>query len=292
MGLRAYTTSLSEAWQDFSFRRWSASLIDRSTPENDAAALRRHFSITYLSMRMVLFLLAFSMPVVLVHYGDIRHGLDFQSSMSAYFWAAQTPEQCATFPMRTIFVGYLFAIGVLLFAYKGLTGLENTLLNLAALCAFAVAVYPESLGIEEPIDAREAQLYETCEAVWLWAKAHANLPTTKIHWIAAVLLFGLLATVALTCAKDSLKYLPQRYNPGFYRYMYSILGVLMGFFWPIGVFIAYVFDLSEHKTFIIETLGVVTFGLYWSVKTIELSMSSLEKNPVLAVKHEQERMQN
>jgi len=292
MGIRAYTTSLSGSWRDFSFRRWLASLISNSTPKEDATALWKHFSITYLSMRVVLFLLAFSMPVVLVHYGDIRHGLDFQSSMSSYFWAAETAEQCATFPMRTIFVGYLFAIGVLLFAYKGLTGLENTLLNLAALCAFAVAVYPERLDIKPPVDARDAQLYQTCKSVGLWAENHADTLSANIHWIAAFSLFVFLAIVALFCAKKSLRYLPDRYNPGFYRYMYTILGVLMLSFWLIGLLIAYVFDLWENKVFIIETMGVVTFGLYWSIKTIELSMSSLEKDPELAVRHEQERKQD
>lgn len=125
-------------------RDWLSSLVDNTTPSKDSKTLWKHFSKTYLSMRVVLFLLAVTMPIVLSIYGNIHHGLDLQPSMSAYFWAA-TQDQCATFPMRTIFVGYLFAVGVFLFAYKGLTGLENSLLNVAALCAFTVAIYPENL---------------------------------------------------------------------------------------------------------------------------------------------------
>jgi len=95
--------------------------------------------------------------------------LDLQPLMSDYFWAA-TQEQCASFPMRTIFVGYLFAIGVGLFAYKGLTKLENILLNVAALCALAVAIYPEGLSLKKTTyDPRVAQLFESCPAVRDWS---------------------------------------------------------------------------------------------------------------------------
>lgn len=291
MSMTPYTAWLKDSWREFSTREWLSSLTDNTTPSEDANALWKHFSITYLSMRIVLFLLAFTMPVVLSLYGEIRHGLEFQSSMSSYFWAAETEEQCATFPMRTIFVGYLFAVGVFLFAYKGLTGLENTLLNLAALCAFAVAVYPEKLTLPDSLtlDPWEGQLFHTCGAVAIWAKNQADSLSVHIHWVAAMSLFIFLAIVAVFCADKSLKYLPAKYRPGLYRYAYKVLGGLMLVFPLIGFLIAYLLDLWPHKVFIIETLGVVIFGLYWSIKTIELSLSSLEKNPTLAVQHEKEQ---
>ena len=88
-----------------------SNLLSNTPPQRESRALGNHFSKTYMSLRTGLFMLAFTMPFVLNLYGKFRHGLDFQPSMSAYFWAA-TQDQCATFPMRTIFVGYLFAIGV------------------------------------------------------------------------------------------------------------------------------------------------------------------------------------
>lgn len=276
----------SEPGKHFSeiMRDWLSSLVDNSTPSKDPKALWRHFSKTYLSMRVVLFLLAFTMPFVLSIYGNIRHGLDFQPSMSAYFWAA-TEGQCATFPMRTIFVGYLFAVGVFLFAYKGLTGLENSLLNLAALCAFTVAIYPENIDTAT-MDSRVAQLLESCPAVKEWA----NLHSSPIHLSAAVILFVLLAIVALFCADRSLKFLPPERNQHFYLWGYRILGGLMIVFPLVGYAVAYLFDAWSNKMFFVETAGVVTFGLYWAFKTYELSLSRLENDADKAVQYAEQRL--
>ncbi|MGD8309207.1 MAG: hypothetical protein PVG98_07155, partial [Chromatiales bacterium] len=120
-------------------------MLSNTPPPRDSRELSKHFSDTYFALRSGLALLAFAMPFVLYLYGRFRHGLDLQPSMSAYFWAAGN-GQCATFPMRTIFVGFLFAIGVGLYVYKGLTPLENTVLNAAAICAALVAIYPEGLS--------------------------------------------------------------------------------------------------------------------------------------------------
>jgi hypothetical protein len=265
-------------------KEWLFAQLDNATPTKDSKALWKHFSKTYLSMRVVLFTLAFTMPFVLTLYGNIRHGLDFQPSMSAYFWAA-TQDQCATFPMRTIFVGYLFAVGVFMFGYKGLTGLENSLLNGAALCAFTIAIYPENLD-PESVDPRTVQLFESCDAVQAWAE----LPSMPIHLIAAIILFLLLAIVAVFCADKSLKYLPTDKNPDFYRWLYRIIGGLMIVFPIIGYAVAYLLNALPDKVFYIEAAGVLTFGLYWAVKTRELSLSSLEKDPVKAVHFEEQRL--
>ena len=109
-------------------------MLSNTPPPRDSRELWKHFSDTYFALRVGLAALAFAMPLALYLYGRFRHGLDLQPSMSAYFWAAAA-DQCATFPMRTIFVGFLFAIGVGLFLYKGLTPLENYTLNAAAICA-------------------------------------------------------------------------------------------------------------------------------------------------------------
>src|SRR4051812_17674180 len=101
-------------------------------PPKDLKALWKNFADTYFSLRTGLAVLAFAMPIVLYGYGRLRHGLDLQPSMSRYFWAAAMADQCAAFPMRTVFVGFLVAIGVGLYLYKGLTRLENSLLNVAA----------------------------------------------------------------------------------------------------------------------------------------------------------------
>lgn len=272
-------------------------ILSNVPPQRNTKDLWNHFSKTYMSLRAGLCLLAFTLPLVLYFYGKLRYDLGLQPSMSAYFWAA-THDQCATFPMRTIFVGYLFAIGVGLFAYKGLTNRENTLLNLAAICAFVVALYPERLTMAEAAsDPRVAQLFSNCPAVESWAMINSY----PIHYIAAVLLFVLIGIVAWSCAEKSLEYLPYDYNPGKFRRIYRVIAIAMILVPFVGVTFAYLLGLLSDYVFFIEAAGVITFGFYWMVKTFELKLSSLESDPNEAIQyaimretaemHDKERMQ-
>lgn len=261
-------------------------LLSNTPPAKNHRELWSHFSKTYLSLRAGLYLLAFTMPFVLYLYGKFRHGLDLQPSMSAYFWAA-AQDQCATFPMRTIFVGYLFSIGVGLFAYKGMTNLENLLLNAAAICAFVVAIFPEGISITEAAtDPRVAQLFDSCPAVKDWAR----IPSLPIHYIAAIILFVLLAIVSLACAHKSLEYLPQGFDKAKYQRIYKIIAAAMILFPLAGFAVAFVLGLWSHKIFFIETAGVLTFGIYWFVKTHELKLSSLESDPVEAIRNSEQEV--
>ena len=256
-------------------------LLSNIPPKKDSRALWQHFSKTYMSLRVGLFLLAFSIPFVLILYGKFRHGIDFQPSMSAYFWAADK-HQCATFPMRTVFVGYLYAIGVALLVYRGLTNRESLLLSAAAVCAFVVATYPERLSPEEAAtDPRVAQLFENCPAVAAWAAE----PALPIHFIFAAILFVLLAIVAWSCAKNSLEYLPPEHSRKWFTITYKSISIAMLLFPFVGFAVAFVFGLWSNKIFIIEALGALTFGVYWSVKTYELSLSGLERDPSEALQH-------
>lgn len=250
-----------------------------NTPPKTHSELLKHFSDTYFSLRVGLVALAFAMPFVLYLYGKFRHGLDLQPSMSAYFWAA-AKDQCATFPMRTIFVGFLFAIGVCLYVYKGLTDLENYLLNAAALCASLVAIYPERLSLTEAAsDQRLAQLFESCPAVKSWAE----LPSLPIHYMAAVILFVLLAIIAWCCANKSLEYLPADHDPAKFQRVYRSIAIAMILFPIAGLAVAFLFGVASDKVFFIEAAGILTFGVYWAVKSYELELSGLEEDPVEAV---------
>lgn len=260
-------------------------MLSNTPPPKDSRELWKHFSDTYFSLRMGLVSLAFAMPFLLYLWGKFRHGLDLQPSISAYFWAAAT-DQCATFPMRTIFVGFLFAISVALYAYKGLTPLENSLLNAAAICALVVAIYPERLSLTDAAsDPRVAQLFESCPAVKTWASLHSP----PIHYTAAVILFVLLAIVAWFCAYKSLEYLPVGHDPAKFRRVYRSIAIAMILFPIPGFLVAFLFDVTSHKVFFIEAAGILTFGVYWAVKSYELKLSGLERDPVEALEHEKKR---
>jgi hypothetical protein len=252
-------------------------------PQRNSQALWSHFSDTYFSLRMGLAVLAFTFPLVLYFYGKYRHGVDLQPSMSAYFFAATT-RQCASFPMRTIFVGFLFAIGAGLYLYKGFTDLENILLNVAGVCAAVVAIVPERLSADHArSDARIRQLFQNCPAVREWADATQALP---IHYLSAVLLFVILAIVAWACAYKTLDYLPAgKGDPVLFRRTYRTIAGLMVLCplsgWLLARFLS---DMSTY-VFFLEAAGIWTFGAYWAVKSRELALSRLEKDPREAVRN-------
>ena len=264
------------------------SLLDNQPPPADAQALWRHFSETYFSLRFGLAVLAFAFPAWLYFWGRFVHDLPLQPSMSAYFFAARASAeagamQCAEFPMRTFFVGALCAIAAGLHLYKGLTRRENTLLNTAAICALLVAVFPERIAEKDLAgDDRVMQLVKDCPAVLEWAGRQPDLP---IHFAAAAALFVLLGIVAWQCASHSLSYLPadQKHREPVLRRAYRVLAALMFLCPATGFLLAALLARGSSVVFFVEMAGIWTFGAYWALKTWELSLSKLEKDPGAAV---------
>ncbi|MDR7149822.1 hypothetical protein J2W49_001777 [Hydrogenophaga palleronii] len=265
-------------------------LMNNEPPPPDAHDLWRHFSETYFSLRLGLAVLAFAFPAVLYFWGRFVHDLSLQPSMSAYFFAARaTAEagamQCAAFPMRTFFVGGLFAIATGLRLYKGLTRWENTLLNTAAICALIVAVVPERIRAEDLAgDERIMQLVKDCPAVLEWA---SHQPSPPIHFAAAAVLFVLLGIVAWQCACKSLSYLPahQKHREPMLKRTYRVLAVLMILCPVTGFALAALLAGGGNFVFFVEMAGIWTFGAYWALKTWELSLSRLERDPGAAVRN-------
>ncbi|NWF48442.1 hypothetical protein F3K02_24765 [Hydrogenophaga sp. D2P1] len=270
--------------------RTQPGLMNNQPPPADAQALWRHFSETYFSLRFGLAVLAFAFPAFLYFWGRFVHDLPLQPSMSAYFFAARASAetgaaQCAEFPMRTFFVGGLCAIAAGLHLYKGLTRRENTLLNTAAICALLVAVYPERItGKDLSGDDRVMQLVKDCPAVLDWAGRQPDLP---IHFAAAAALFVLLGIVAWQCACHSLSYLPadHKHREPMFRRAYRVLAALMFLGPATGFVLAALLDRGGSVVFFVEMVGIWTFGAYWALKTWELSLSKLEKDPGAAVRN-------
>jgi hypothetical protein len=221
-----------------------------------------HMFRTYLTLRWGLAIIAFAFPLALYTIGKWYYGLPLQSSMSAYFFAADS-SMCATFPMRTWFVGILCAICMCLYLYKGFVKAENYLLNLAAIAGVVVAVVPENLDDYQ---------VKTCEG--LRELATAQQGAFAWHYTAAVVMFVCLAIVCWTCATATLKYLPEarkHLEPAF-RWGYRVIGALMIAFPAVGV-IWNEFFRKDSLVFFIEMAGIWTFAAYWFVKSIEMRFS-------------------
>ena len=258
-------------------------LKDMNTPPpRHARALWQHFSDTYLSIRLGLAVLAFALPILLWAWGRFVHGLPLQPSMSSYFWAADA-TQCASFPMRSLFVGVVIAIGACLYLYKGLTVLENYLLNGAAVCAAVVAMVPERLGTDDPYP-RVVQLFAQCPAIKQWAVEQQ--PGLPYHYMAATGLFVLLFIVAWFCACKSLEYLPPDppLTEGQFRSFYRGIALSMLIVGAIGGLAVYLLRHEQTPAmFFLEMAEIWVFAAYWGLKSFEMSLTKLEKDPEAAV---------
>ena len=263
-------------------------------PAKDARELHAHFSGSYFSIRLGLALTAFAFPLLLYFIGRGVYGIGLQPSMSAYFWAADATH-CASFPLRTVFVGILIAIAAALHFYKGLTDLENWLLNFAAIFALVVALVPENLeyalsSSEPPPPQRIMELYSACPAVDAWAKGQALAKAAGIavpyHYSSAVLMFVCLFFVALLCACKSLEYLPDNapLTEGAFKKLYRWTAWSMVIYGGVlGVLVFLNRKEPGSLVFWLEAGEVWIFAFYWAVKTWELSLSKLEKDPPAAV---------
>ena len=99
----------------------------------------------------------------------------------------------------------------------------------------------------------------------------------------------LLAIVAWFCANKSLEYLPPDHDPAVFRRTYRAIAIAMIGFPIVGVVVAFLLGAGSDKIFLIEAAGIVTFGIYWTVKTRELALSRLEKDPAQAIQHAVQR---
>src|SRR5262245_56068446 len=106
---------------------------------------------TYFALRIGLGVIAFLFPVLLWLGGQFLAHISLQGSMSDYYHAAMQSlaspppgQEAALSPagqgaMRDLFVGILFAAGIILLLYQGVSKPEDYALNLAGVLAFGIA---------------------------------------------------------------------------------------------------------------------------------------------------------
>ncbi|HKH50106.1 MAG TPA: hypothetical protein VKM72_36100 [Thermoanaerobaculia bacterium] len=211
--------------------------------------LQEHIFSTYLTLRYGIILIGALLPVVVWAVGK-THDVPLQDSISAYYWAAPSGQREA--PSRNWFVGGLFAVAAFLYLYKGFSKAENISLNLAAILAVGVAVFPTEWGCGE-----------ACKRYTL-------------HGFCAVLMFACLVYVVWFRARDTLSLVPDNAtpSPAAYRRMYRIVGGVM-LASPLTAFILNsVIGTESSYVFFIEAAGIWAFALYWVLKSSELKKSA------------------
>jgi len=113
--------------------------------------------------------------------------------------------------------------------------------------------------------------HEDCPAVLEWA---SRQPDVSTHFAAAALqvLLGIVAW-------------HQKHREPIPRHAYRVLAVL-GFLCPVtGFALTALLARGSSVVFFVEMAGIWTFGGYWALKTWELSLSRLERDPGAAVRN-------
>jgi exosortase/archaeosortase len=193
---------------------------------------------SYLYLSLGMGAVAFLLPIALVFAGGYRGHF----SISFFYHVSDLT--------RNILVGALWAEGVFLFLFHGLSRLENWLLNVAGIAAISVAMNPVPVG--------------QC----------APGPAFTLHAASAIVFFVCLAIVAVALSKGRIKYII--YPPKRRRFAraYELAGVAM-IAMPLAVAAIHFFGRREcenHWVFWIESFGIWAFAAYWFVKTAEYKL--------------------
>lgn len=206
--------------------------------------LQKHILSTYLTLRYGIIAIGALLPIVVYAVG-ILNGIPLQDSMSAYYWASAGHGA----PSRDWFVGGLFAVAAFLYLYKGFSKAENIALNLAAIFAVGVAVFPME---------------------WNCGTACGKY---SVHGFCAVTMFVCLVYVVWFRSGDTLSLIPAANRPR-YRRLYRALGLVM-LASPLTAFVLNsVIGTRTSFTFFVEAAGIWAFAAYWWAKSTELKRSA------------------
>jgi hypothetical protein len=246
---------------------------------------------TYFRLRFIVAIIGLLFPVILYFGGKINH-FGLRGSMSAYYWAtANAPCPCGDFPehsgkckqikknsedekacrarpaateagsMRSYFVGFLFAVGAILFANKGYSRREDIFLNIAGVSAWLIALFPMP-----------------------WTGKPAPLPW--VHGTAAIIFFLAIASVAAFCSRATVKLINNPTQRNLYMGLYRVLAVLM-IASPIAAYILNANILrKDNAIYWVEFCGIWAFAAYWIVKGIEMSGPDTEKKVAAGVSYD------
>ncbi len=187
---------------------------------------------SYFNLRIAIALVGLAVPLVMV-VGGLAAGGGVERSLSAYYHT----------PLRDLFVGLLFLLAAPLYLYKGYSKPENLALNISALGAVMVAVFPIDTSGTTPL----------------------------LHAIGAFAFFLGGAFVCWFCARDTLVHLPDAVAAR-YRRAYRCFAVLMALCPATALLLTLAGPWQGYWTLVVEVLGTVTLAAYWLVKTQEIRL--------------------
>ncbi len=232
--------------------------------------LELHILDTYFFLRLGVGLLALAFPILLWALSKVLVGVSLQESMSAYYHAG----------MRNVFVGVLFAIAFFLLLYKGFSRREDWALNIAAILAVVIAVFPMNIDWSIGCNLTCENSNEILQCLELSFKPFT---AGKLHGACAILFFIAIGFVSICCSGESLYLVEDKQHRNYYRHTYRILGWAMVIL-PLVAWGLFTFaHLGEpgsknYSIFFVELAGIWAFAAYWLLKTYELRETRGDKH--------------
>lgn len=141
--------------------------------------LQERLKATYVALRFGPAIIGAVFPLILLMVDPTK------GSISAHYWS----------PMRDLFVGVLFALGLIMILNKGLTTKEEWALNVAGTAAIVVALFPTDF--KEKVGEIDEVVTKCCEVLGMnldWAGA--------MHFACATLLFLCIVFICLVETKS------------------------------------------------------------------------------------------
>ena len=208
---------------------------------NDPDTGKQSLVISYLTLRKMIGLLGFSLPVILLSGSVIFGGYkEVQGSISSYYYTN----------MRDVFVGIICSVALFLFSYRGYT-IDNIVGNLGCLFALGVVFFP--CKPDNPPDDYRAI-------------------TGFLHLVSAALFFGVLIIFSLVLFVKTKEGRPlsrekKQRNRIFRICGYTMLGAIITIALYIFVFVRYLPELEKlHPVFWLESVALFAFGISWLTK--------------------------
>ena len=213
--------------------------------------INKHITETFVSLRVGMALIAFSLPILLILVSKYSEAVCFKESISAFYYT----------PMRNLFVGSLCAVGSFLYLYKGFNENENRALNFAGIFAVCVAFLPTKppgVDCRPSSENMDAAFSKVCITAWM-------------HGISAVLFFLFVAYVCVYCGKYTVELIENKKVGRRYIVLYKVIGALMVLLPLISVFYIFLVGEGDYWLFVLEFAAIVVFSVFWLAKAMELN---------------------
>jgi len=200
---------------------------------------------TQTNLLIVSAIITMALPIVLVLTEKLSGNPAILNSISSYYHSGS----------RDIFVGALFAVGVILFIFQGESTKENLVLDAAGLFAIVTALVPTN-----PDDV-------VCE----FACSNGITPYC-IHTIAAFAFFTCLAYITFFCfRKQCQEHQHDEKRQAFYEKTFAILAGLLLLLPILTILFAsgIIGQGCSKLVFWLEVLAIYTLGCLWITKYYE-----------------------